>query len=84
MELFSAMPPLEAFKLLAPLLPTMRRSQSGKPLQSAFYDVSRAHFRGNAKRRLYIQLPEEEEEAVPGKCGLLLRTMYGMCDASNM
>lgn len=80
-ELFSAMPPHEAFRLLASVPPTMRKSQSGKSLRWAFYDASRAHFYGKARRMLYIQLPEEE--TVSDKCGLLLRTMYGTRDASN-
>lgn len=81
-KLFSAMPPLGAFKPLASLFPTIRQSASGRPLRLAFYDVSRAQFYRKAKRRLYIQLPEEE--ALPGKCALLLHTMYGTSDASNM
>jgi hypothetical protein len=44
------------------------------------YDISRAHFYSVAKRRVFVALPEEE--AKPGNCALLLRTMYGTRDAS--
>lgn len=80
-ELFSALPPLEAFKLLASLLPTIRKNTPRRPLRFASCDVSHAHFNGKPKRMLYIHLLEEE--AVPSKCGLLLRAMGGTRNVSN-
>ena len=44
------------------------------------YDISRAHFYGVAKRRVFVSLSDEEKQE--GKCALLLRTMYGTRDAS--
>lgn len=75
-ELFSALPPLEAFKLLAPLLPTIRKSTSGRP---------RAWRSTTSLARTFLgrrQLPEEEE-ALPSKCGRLLCTILGTRDTSN-
>ena len=80
-ELFSAMPPLEALKLLCSLLVSMKVSRHGRPLKLAFFDISRAHLYGKPKRAIYVDLPEEEAEE--GKCALLERTMYGTRDASQ-
>ena len=79
-ELFSAMPPLEALKLLVSLLVSKKRTARGGVLKLGLYDISRAHFYGVAKRRVFVCLPEEE--AKPGKCALLKCTMYGTRDAS--
>ena len=79
-ELFSAMPPLEALKLMMSILVGRGRTTRGGVLKMGLYDISRAHFYGVAKRRVFVALPEEE--AKPGKCALLLRTMYGTRDAS--
>ena len=78
--LFSSMPPLEGLKILCSLLTSMKRSTSGKRLTLKLTDISRAHFYGKAERRVFVTLPEGDEE--PGKCGLLKRTMYGTRDAS--
>jgi hypothetical protein len=43
--------------------------------------ISRAHFYGVSSRRISVTLTEGDEEE--GKCGLLLRTMYGTRDASS-
>ena len=72
-ELFSAMPPLEVLKLLVSLLVSKKRTARGGVLKLGLYDISRAHFYGVAKRRVFVCLPEEESK--PGKCALLKRTM---------
>ena len=41
---FSAMPPLEALKLMCNLMMSRRTSKRGSPLRIGVYDVSRAHF----------------------------------------
>ena len=74
------MPPLEGLKILCSLLTSMKRSTSGKQLTLKLTDISRAHFYGKAERRIFVTLPEGDEEH--GKCGLLKRTMYGTRDAS--
>ena len=52
------------------------------PFKIMLIDVSRAHFYGESRRKVYTTLPEGYEE--PGKCALLLRTMYGTEDAANI
>ena len=57
---FSAMPPLEALKLLLLLLMvTLKLSKKNrKPLKVRLLDISRPHFYGQAKREIYVTLPE--------------------------
>ena len=57
-ELFSAMPPLEAVKLLCTLLVIFRFTMvRKKPLKLGLYDISRAHFYADATREVYVRLP---------------------------
>ena len=58
-QLFSAMPPLEAVKVLVSLMMSVNLSHKGKPLKLTHYDISRAHFQGTAQRLVYIKRPEE-------------------------
>ena len=81
-ELYSAMPPLEALKVLCSLMTSMKTSRSGKPLLMKLIDISRAHFYGESKRNVYTNLPEGDEQ--PGKCAKLVRSMYGTQDASSI
>ena len=46
----------------------------------AVWGVSRAHFHPPALREVYIKLPDEDAE--PGKVGILRKTMYGTRDAA--
>ena len=78
--LFSAMPPLEAVRILTSMLMSKQRSKHGRPLRLGSWDISRAHFYGTPKRNIYVKLPEEEG-AGEGECGLLLKSMYGTQDA---
>ncbi|CAE7245381.1 unnamed protein product [Symbiodinium sp. CCMP2592] len=81
-ELFSAMPPLEALKLLCSILVSQKVSAQGKPLKLKLFDISRAHFYGQSRRKVYTNLPEGDEQE--GYCALLQRTMYGTQDASSV
>ena len=83
-QLFSAMPPLEALKLLCSLKVSMKTSRKGNPLKLAHFDISRAHFMPKARRELYVELPDEDPMKQKGFVGLLLRSMYGTQDASNL
>ena len=83
-QLFSAMPPLEALKLLCSLKVSLKTSCRGKPLRLAHFDISRAHFMPKARRELYVELPDEDPMKQKGCVGLLLRSMYGRQDASNL
>ena len=47
----------------------------------AFFDVSRAYFYAPATRGVLIKLPEED--AVPGMCGKLKKSMCGTRDAAK-
>ena len=42
-QLFSAMPPLEAVKVLVSIMMSVSLSNKGKPLKLRHYDISRAH-----------------------------------------
>ena len=46
-----------------------------------FIDIKRAFFHAEARRKLYVELPEED--MVPGKCGKLNKSMYGTRVASQ-
>ena len=47
-------------------------------MKLALFDISRAHFYGNAKRRVVVELEKEDkEEYGSDKVGLLLQSMYG-------
>lgn len=81
-ELYSAMPPLEALKVLCSLMTSMKVSRAGSPLLLKLIDISRAHFYGESKRNVYTNLPEGDEQ--PGKCAKLVRSMYGTQDASSI
>ena len=78
--LFSAMPPLEAVKILGAKMIQDGVSKRGKKLQMRFWDVSRAHFYGEAQRDIYVELPDEEKNGVD--CAYLLKSWYGTQDAS--
>ena len=85
-QLFSAMPPLEAVKALVSLLTSWgvrgRAGVTTKPYKLATFGVSRAHFYGKARRRVFVELVhEDKEEYGHDKCGLLLKSMYGTQDA---
>ena len=81
-QLFSAMPPLEALKLLCSLKVSLKTSCKGKPLKLAHFDIARAHIMPKARRELYVKLPDEDPMKQKGCVGLLLRSMYGTQDAS--
>ena len=83
-QLFSAMPPLEALKILLSLKVTRKVSKKGKTLKIAHFDISRAHFVPKAEREVYVELPDEDKQKALDKVGRLLRTMYGTQDASHI
>ena len=82
--IFSATPPLEALRALVAL--AAREDPRGRtdPLKISLADVSRAHFYSEAVRKVFIELPKEDEQSKnPDMVGLLLKTMYGTLDASE-
>ncbi len=46
-------------------------------------DVSRSYFYAPATRALFIEIPEEDEEARPGQIGRLHGCLYGTRDAAR-
>ena len=84
-NIFAATPPLEAQKLLFSMAVTegvgFKRGEREHGLKLAFIDVKRAYFYAKAKKDIFIILPEEDAE--PGMCGKLLKSMYGARDAAS-
>lgn len=60
---------------------TESTDNNGRPLAIGCWDVPRAHFYGEAKRRVFTTLSEGADRL--GHMALLLRTMYGTQDAAN-
>ena len=83
--MFSAMPPLEAVKVLVLIMMSVGLSNKGKPLKLGHYDINRAHFQGTAQRLFYIRLPAEDgQKHGEDKVGRLVKIMYGTQDASHI
>ena len=61
-QFFSAMPLLDAVKVLVSIMMSVSLSNKGKPLKLRHYDISRAHFQGTAQRLIYIKLPAEDRQ----------------------
>ena len=84
-DLFAATPPLEALKILFSMAMTegigyeTGKEQQGMKLE--FIDIRRAFFHAEARRKVYVELPEEDMET--GKCGRLNKSMYGTRDAAQ-
>ena len=76
------MPPVESLKILVSHCTTERVDSKGCPLCSGVWDVSRAHFYGKSRRRVYTTLPGEM--AKPGFVARLCKTMYGTQDAAHV
>ena len=84
-QLFSAMPPLEAVKVLVSIMMSVGWSNKGKPLKLRHYDISRAHFQGTAQRLIDIERPAEDRQKYgEDKVGRLVKSMYGTQDASHI
>ena len=82
-NIFAATPPLEAQKLLFSMAVTegvgFRKGEREHGLKLAFIDVKRSYFYAKAKKDIFIKIPPEDAE--PGMCGKLLKSMYGTRDA---
>ena len=76
-DLYAGTPPLEALKLILSSAATGDTANR----MVAFIDVRRAYFYAPAKRKVYVELPEED--ATPGMCGLLLVSLYGTRGAAQ-
>ena len=84
-QLFSAMPPLEAAKVLVSIMMSVSLSNKGTSLRLRHYDISRAHFQGTAKGFIFIRFPAEDRpKCGEDKVGRLVKSMYGTQDASHI
>ena len=84
-QLFFALPPLEAAKVLVSIMMSVSLSNKRKPLKLRHYDISRAHFQGTAQRLIHIRLPAEDRQKYGGdKVGRLIKSMNGTQDASHI
>ena len=85
LNLFSAMPRLEAVEVLVSIMMSVNLSNKGKPLKLRHYDISRAHFQGTAQRLNYIKLPgDDRQKCGEDKVGRLIKSIYGTRDASHI
>ena len=80
-NVFSPMPPSEGLKMLVSTMMTGHDdgNHADGPFEMATWDVSRAHFYGEARRWIYMYLPEGHEQVVK-----LARSMYGTRDAASI
>ena len=84
-DLFAATPPLEAKKILFSMAVTegigYQPGCKNQGYKLEFIDVRRAYFHAEARRKVYVELPEEDRE--PGMCGRLKKAMYGTREAAQ-
>ena len=79
-ELYASTPPLEALKVVLPEIAT--GMLGGKVV--ALVDVRRAYFNAPARRKVFVELPPEDNQ--PGDehmCGLLQCSLHGTRDAAQ-
>ena len=83
-DVFSPMPPSEGLKMLVSTMMTGHDDENhvDGPFEMATWNVSRAHFYGEARRRIYTFLLEGHEQV--GKLAGLCRSMYGTRDAASI
>jgi len=84
-NLFAGTPPLEALKMIMSDAATSRAGRTG--VRSVLIaDVSRAFFEAKARRKLCVELVDEdktEDDKAEDKVGLLELSMYGTRDAAT-
>jgi len=80
-DLFAATPPLEAKKLLFKWVRRIRNDGQMNREKIMLIDVRKAHLNAVCEDEVYVELPIEAK--APGKCGKLLRWLYGMRPAAN-
>lgn len=81
-DLFAAMPPLEAKRMLFRRFAVMKNLNGKRKMKLMLIDVKKAHLNGVCERdNVYVELPQEG--GAPGTCGRLLRWFYGMREAAS-
>ena len=82
--MFAGTPPLEAFRMLVSDAATRKEGQEqGKSMLVA--DVSLAFFEAMAKRKICVEIVEEDrtqQDDHEDRVGLLMKSMYGTRDAA--
>ena len=82
LDMFAAMPPLEAIKALFSLCATASTNRDRRgPKKLAFIDIRKAYLNAPVQRAIYVRLPKEDHE--PGMCGRLNVSLYGTRDAAR-
>ena len=85
-QLFSAMPLLEAVKVLVSIMMSLSLSNKGKTIEVETLRHQQSTFPRNSPERLiYIRLPAEDRQKYgEDKVGRLIKSMFGTQDASHM
>ena len=82
-DLFAATPPLEAKNMLFSFAVTegigFNPCKRDEGMKLDFIDIRRAYYHAEARRKVYIKLPEGDEEE--GMCGILYKSLEGTHDA---
>ena len=77
-DLFAATPPLEAKKILMSMVVTegigYKKGRKREGMKIDFIDIKRAYFNAPSKRKVFIELPDEDREE--GMCGMLCKSMH--------
>ena len=91
--IFAPTPPLEALRSIISIaatdfpgkLPHVREAASEQRTQISAIDISRAYFNASTEGAdpTYVMLPPEHPDHSRGKCGLLLKHMYGTRAAAD-
>ena len=83
-DVFRPMPPSERLKMLVPTMMTVHDDGNhvDDTFEMATWDLSRAHFYGEARRWIYTFLPEGHEKV--GKLARLCTNMYGTRDSASI
>lgn len=81
-DVFAAMPPLEANRMLFRKFATQANLKGEHKMKLMLIDVKKAHLNEQCDRDdVFVELPAEA--GAPGKCGRLLRWLYGMREAAS-
>ena len=81
--LYASTPPLEAMRLIVSHAATIDPENPNVRRDLMVNDVRRAYFYAQQKRNVFIELPSEDGEALPGEVGQLMLCLYGTRDAAR-
>ena len=81
--LYASTPPLEALRIIVSHAATVDQDRPRQRRELMVNDVRRAYFYAQQQRNVFIELPDEDEEAADGEVGQLLLCLYGTRDAAR-